>query len=66
MLGVECDTPERAAHAVRGALRRGVILLPSGEDGRVLGVTPPLVIERDALVGALRLLVEALAGAPDS
>jgi 4-aminobutyrate aminotransferase/(S)-3-amino-2-methylpropionate transaminase len=36
LLAVECDGPERAARACGRALRRGVIVLPSGDDGRVL------------------------------
>jgi len=61
MLGIECDTPERAARAVQGALQRGVLLLPSGDDGRVLSVTPPLCIERDALRAGLEELLSCLA-----
>jgi 4-aminobutyrate aminotransferase/(S)-3-amino-2-methylpropionate transaminase len=61
MLGVECDGPERAARTVARALRRGLVLLPSGEDGRVLSITPPLVIEREALIAALEELCACLA-----
>jgi 4-aminobutyrate aminotransferase-like enzyme len=53
LLGVECAAPEVAALAVRAALERGVLLLASGDDGRVLSITPPLVIGRDALGAAL-------------
>jgi 4-aminobutyrate aminotransferase/(S)-3-amino-2-methylpropionate transaminase len=60
MLGVECASGERAQRACREALRRGVIVLPSGDGGRVLSVTPPLGIERDALLAALALVVEGL------
>ena len=38
-----------------------MILLTSGDDGRVLSITPPLSIEPEALELALDLLVEALA-----
>jgi 4-aminobutyrate aminotransferase-like enzyme len=61
MLGVECDGPERAGRAVARALRRGLLLLPSGEDGRVLSITPPLTIEREVLLGALEELCACLA-----
>jgi 4-aminobutyrate aminotransferase/(S)-3-amino-2-methylpropionate transaminase len=61
MLGIECDTPERAGRAVAGALRRGVLLLPSGDDGRVLSVTPPLCIEREALLAGLAEVLACLA-----
>jgi 4-aminobutyrate aminotransferase/(S)-3-amino-2-methylpropionate transaminase len=61
MLGIECDTPERAGRAVAGALRRGVLLLPSGDDGRVLSVTPPLCIESEALLAGLAEVLACLA-----
>jgi 4-aminobutyrate aminotransferase/(S)-3-amino-2-methylpropionate transaminase len=61
LLAVECEDPKLAARACAGALRRGVIVLTSGDDGRVLSLTPPLTIEPDALELALDLLVEALA-----
>ena len=60
LIGIECAAPEVAARAARAALERGVIVLGSGEDGRVLSVTPPLVIERDALAAALDVLVECI------
>ncbi len=61
MLGVECDSGERAARACAEALRRGVILLPSGDAGRVVSITPPLAIPRELLALALDRLAEALA-----
>ena len=60
MIGIECDGPERAARASASALRRGLILLASGDDGRVLSLTPPLCIGREALELALDLLTECL------
>jgi 4-aminobutyrate aminotransferase/(S)-3-amino-2-methylpropionate transaminase len=61
LLGVECDSAERAARACSEALQRGVIVLSSGDDGRVLSITPPLSIERDVLDAALEILLECLA-----
>ena len=60
LLGIECDGAERSLRACGEALRRGVITLPSGDDGRVIAVTPPLVIGRDALLGALTTLTECI------
>ena len=60
LLAVECDTPERSLRACGEALRRGVIVVPSGDDGRVVAITPPLSIEADALAGALDLLADCL------
>ncbi len=60
MLGVECASPALAQRACAEALRRGVILLPSGEGGRVLSLTPPLSIEPEALLAALAVVVACL------
>jgi 4-aminobutyrate aminotransferase-like enzyme len=56
LLGIECDAPATALRACGEALRRGLIVIPSGDDGRVIAVTPPLVIDRDALLAALGAL----------
>jgi len=61
LLAIECDGGQRAARACAGALRRGVLVLPSGDDGRVLSITPPLSIEPELLAQALERVVEALA-----
>jgi 4-aminobutyrate aminotransferase/(S)-3-amino-2-methylpropionate transaminase len=61
LLGIECDTPERAARAVSGALARGVLLLSAGDDGRVLSVTPPLCIDTGALLAGLGEVLACLA-----
>jgi 4-aminobutyrate aminotransferase/(S)-3-amino-2-methylpropionate transaminase len=60
LLAVECDSAERVSRAVAGALRRGVIALQSGDDGRVVSITPPLCIEREILSQALDILSECL------
>jgi 4-aminobutyrate aminotransferase/(S)-3-amino-2-methylpropionate transaminase len=60
MIGIECDRPETAARACSAALSRGIILLPGGDDGAVLSITPPLCIERDAMIAALEILVECI------
>jgi 4-aminobutyrate aminotransferase/(S)-3-amino-2-methylpropionate transaminase len=57
MIGIECDDPHTAADACRAALARGVIVLPAGDDGRVLSVTPPLCIDEEALLGALGVVL---------
>ena len=62
MLGVELKEPAQTQAVVRGALERGVILLPSGDGGRVLSITPPLGIEQFALLGALDILIELVNG----
>jgi 4-aminobutyrate aminotransferase-like enzyme len=61
MIGVECDTPRRALDATRRCLERGVLLLPSGDDGRVLSITPPLVIGEAAFEFALDVVAGSVA-----
>jgi len=60
LIAVECATPDLAAAACANALERGVVTLPSGEDGRVLSLSPPLSIDPPILELALDLLAEAL------
>jgi 4-aminobutyrate aminotransferase-like enzyme len=61
LLGVECDGPERAARACAGALARGVIALASGDDGRVVALTPMLGIEPELFERCLDVVAEELA-----
>ncbi len=54
------DQP-RAAAAVNGALRRGVVVLAGGPDSNVLALSPPLVISREQLEFGVDVLAAALA-----
>ncbi len=60
LLGIELDSPARAHAACRAALARGVIVLASGDEPRVLTGTPPHSIERECLLHALDLLAESI------
>jgi 4-aminobutyrate aminotransferase/(S)-3-amino-2-methylpropionate transaminase len=60
LVGVECAGPEIARAALEGLLGRGVIALAAGDDARVIAISPPLSIGRDALDFALDALVETL------
>ena len=60
MIGIECSDRDVAGRACTRALERGIITLPSGDGGRVLSVTPPLIIEEEALLSALATLVDCL------
>ena len=60
LLGIECDAPQRAARACAGALARGVIALVSGDDGRVVSLTPALCIDPDLLASCLDVIAEEL------
>ena len=59
MLGVEmrdASGPEVA----RRALERGLIVLPAGERGEVVELTPPAILTRDELRAGLEILVAAI------
>jgi acetylornithine/succinyldiaminopimelate/putrescine aminotransferase len=58
MLGAVVDNSLRA---MRGMQARGYLVLPAGERGEVLGITPPLVVSKHVLEGALDALTEVLA-----
>ena len=60
MLGIECARPDIARAVCRAALSRGIILLPSGDDGRVLSITPPLCIEAGLFDSALDEICQIL------
>lgn len=60
MLGVECDGPETSLGTVARLLERGYVALPSGDGGRVVSLTPPLTIARDALLAGCDALVACL------
>ncbi len=61
LIGIECESSERALGACAAALARGVICAASGDDLRVVSVAPPLSIDAEILDLALDLLAEALA-----
>jgi 4-aminobutyrate aminotransferase-like enzyme len=50
----------RGAHLAREALARGLLVLPAGDRGEVLQLTPPLCLEEHHLEAILRLLDESL------
>jgi 4-aminobutyrate aminotransferase/(S)-3-amino-2-methylpropionate transaminase len=58
MIGVEYADGETALQICRGALERGVIVLPSGDRGEVVSITPPLSIAEAALGHGLDVLQE--------
>src|SRR5262249_2974413 len=60
LLGVECIAPEVARAAIQGLLAGGVIAIAGGDDGRVIALSPPLSIGRDALDFAIDALAAEL------
>jgi len=63
MIGIACASPAIAQSVTRRALEQGVIVLPSGEGGSVLSLTPPLSIAEPLLEHAVSVLVPLLGGA---
>ena len=60
MIGIECVDPNLSLEVVGHVLKEGYVLLPSGDGGRVLSLTPPLSIGREALFAACDAIVTAL------
>ncbi|MEZ4334680.1 MAG: aspartate aminotransferase family protein [Myxococcota bacterium] len=66
MIGIECVRPRTALVATARLLEQGYVLLPSGDGGRVLSLTPPLSIGEEALFDACDRIVDLLvAGCAD-
>lgn len=66
MIGIECSSPEVSLAASAALLEKGYVLLPSGEGGRVLSLTPPLTIGEAALFEACDEIVQHLEGVAHS
>jgi 4-aminobutyrate aminotransferase-like enzyme len=60
MLAVEFDQPGFAVKLSEQLLQHGILVLPEGDDGRVLGFTPPLVVTEKQLDFGVRQLAAAL------
>jgi 4-aminobutyrate aminotransferase/(S)-3-amino-2-methylpropionate transaminase len=60
MIGIECSSGEIALPLTSRMLERGFVVLPSGDGGCVLSLTPPLSIGASALDAAVDALVELL------
>ncbi|MAG30376.1 MAG: aspartate aminotransferase family protein [Deltaproteobacteria bacterium] len=61
MIGIECESAETSLAATAALLECGYVVLPSGPDGRVLSLTPPLTIEEPALAAACEAIAYCLA-----
>jgi len=60
MLGLALPSPGAAARVMGHALKRGVITLPGGVRGDLLGLTPPLALSDAQRDHAFELLAEAI------
>ncbi len=56
--GVEMEDAGRVQRVVKEGLKKGLILLGGGEDGRVLTLSPPAVLEKDEISRAGSMLAE--------
>jgi acetylornithine/succinyldiaminopimelate/putrescine aminotransferase len=62
MIGIECASPDISLAASAALLAKGYVLLPSGEGGCVLSLTPPLTIGEEALTEACDEIADHLEG----
>jgi 4-aminobutyrate aminotransferase-like enzyme len=60
LLGVELDEPGAGARAATAALREGVLVLPAGEQGEVLELTPSALMDDELLRWAALALARTL------
>lgn len=60
MRGLVFREPKAAAKAAKALLKKGVILLPSGENADVLSFTPPFTISKNDLNQALCMVLKVL------
>lgn len=60
MWGLEFRDPKKAGRAVKALLKKGVLVLGSGEKSETLSITPPLVITGQELGRAFSALKEVL------
>ena len=60
MIGIECRQGQIAQSATQRLLELGYVTLPSGEDGRVMSLTPPLCIGEAALEAACGAIADCL------
>jgi len=61
MVGLELGSPGRAARVTGALLKAGYIVLPSGIDGDILALTPPLVLTEIQRQAAFEAIATALA-----
>jgi 4-aminobutyrate aminotransferase-like enzyme len=66
MIGIELREPARVLAVMRAALERGWIVLPEGDHGEVVALTPPLTIDADVLDAAAACLVELIESVSDA
>ncbi|TNF32632.1 MAG: aminotransferase class III-fold pyridoxal phosphate-dependent enzyme [Deltaproteobacteria bacterium] len=61
MLGITLPSPGAAARIMGRALKRGVITLPGGVYGDIIGLTPPLALSEAQITYAFDVLADAIA-----
>ncbi len=63
MLGIETGSPGLAARLTGALLSEGLLVLPGGVDGDIIGLTPPLVITQEQLDWGLDAIERAIGAA---
>ena len=66
MLGIEFIKPGLAARLMDSLRDSGIVILPSGPDGRVLSLTPALNIDEDEWMEALKIITEMINNLKDT
>lgn len=62
LVGIETDRPGGGAAVATAALGEGVILLPAGDRGEVVELSPPLVISEEQLDRGVEVVLRLLGG----
>jgi 4-aminobutyrate aminotransferase-like enzyme len=65
MLGIETGSPGLAARLTGTLLSQGILVLPGGVDGDIVGLTPPLVITDEQLDWGLEAIEDAIRSSRD-
>ena len=63
MLGIETGSPGLAARLTGALLSEGLLVLPGGVDGDIIGLNPPLVITQEQLDWGLDAIERAIGAA---
>jgi len=59
-LGIDLEGDALGVRAAEAALRRGLLVLPAGDRGEVVELSPPLILNDEVIAGGARLLAEAV------
>ena len=60
MIGIEFTQRRKAVLVTEKLLKKGLIVLPEGNNSEVLGITPPLTITEKQIDYAIRIITETI------